>query len=210
MPHLDGNITVAEFVSRRPWPARVTVDDVIRIANQIDAPLKEGRIANCGVWNGNLSRLSYAVENDARRRRRAAGIPMTREGDERAQRLPSASMMEACAPGADELDVTRDALALVEGGPLVTTFSRERIAQAQAAVTAWERLVARRHAAGPDPHLTDGELDAILWAIRNVDFVRLHEAQAVQRFGDGCGYGALSSAANEVERALGVRLEGRR
>jgi predicted DNA-binding protein (UPF0251 family) len=54
--------------------------------------------------------------------------------------------------------------------------------------------------------LTPREIDALLWAVRNVDYEALKQAQARRRFGDGTGYGALSSATNKIERALGRTL----
>jgi hypothetical protein len=43
----------------------------------------------------------------------------------------------------------------------------------------------------------------LLWAVRNVDGIKLNRAQRTGRFGEGAGYGALSSATNKIERALG-------
>lgn len=54
--------------------------------------------------------------------------------------------------------------------------------------------------------LTPAEIDALLWAVRAIPLEPLREAQAARRFGEGTGYGALSSGTNKIERLLGTHL----
>lgn len=61
-----------------------------------------------------------------------------------------------------------------------------------------------------DKNLTNAEIDALLWAVRNIPLPRLRTGPFAPREGV-VGHGALSTATNKIEAELGARLrEGER